>query len=79
MGCVNLPAAVAKGEESRDQDTPTAPPTFEQLASIESEGFSPQSFLSHRTADKRQVCAGGSVYSHGEALRVVQIYIPIEV
>ena len=47
----NIASAAAK--ESRDQATPTAMPTPEQLESIESDSFTAQSFQSQRTPGKQ--------------------------
>ena len=38
--------------QSHDQATPPAPPTAEQLASIESDTFAPEKFVSHRTSGR---------------------------
>ena len=38
--------------QSHDQAPPPAPPTAEQLASIESDTFAPEKFVSHRTSGR---------------------------
>lgn len=38
--------------QSHDQATLPAPPTAEQLASIESDTFAPEKFVSHRTSGR---------------------------
>ena len=49
--------------QSHDQATPLAPPTAEQLASIESDTFAPEKFVSHRTSGRsKQVGRWCSVY-----------------